>query len=631
MVRRFPLAWLLSGVCWGACWCGPSWAASSLREIRAEEQARVADSRILGRAAYSRDPATAAAAFRAMGRIQSGAYAKTLNVGLLHRDLSVRGEAVFALGQVAISAELGDAERGKIAGSLGAMARKADPRLRPAVVEALGKAGGPAAERTLAGLLRDQDPRTRGEAALALFRLKFLKRIPEYSSATVEALAASFADPDRDARWRAVYAFSRWPEPRAKEALARAVGDEELWARFFSVRALGQLGPEAPPDVLAGALNDTEPLVRAEAARALGAARRADLLEAAVFLDPSPHVRAAAAEAVGASGNRGLSGRIEPMLSEGSPLARGAAVEAWAKLLKDAAMPALSKERTHRHWWVRSRAYLAMQGLAGGEAALREGIKDPDPRVAAAALEAVARSSAAFSDADLAAVLRDVKAPLEVLGTAVEAALDRKSAELLGPVLDALANPEAAANVELADEIAKTVRAIAGAHPEAGRGSAPPAAPSRRFPPSVSRVPEGAVVILETEKGEIEVALVGREAPAHVANFLAMTSSGVYDNAFWHRVVSGFVIQGGDPRGSGWGDAGITLRDEINPLRFERGVVGMPNAGKDTGGCQLFITHVPAPHLDGRYTAFGRVTRGIEVVDRIEPGDRIVRAYVKGR
>jgi cyclophilin family peptidyl-prolyl cis-trans isomerase len=94
-------------------------------------------------------------------------------------------------------------------------------------------------------------------------------------------------------------------------------------------------------------------------------------------------------------------------------------------------------------------------------------------------------------------------------------------------------------------------------------------------------------------------------------------------------VVSGFVVQGGDPRGSGWGDGGISLRDEINPLSFDRGTVGMPKAGKDTGGCQLFITHVPTPHLDGRYTVFGKVVSGMDAVDRLEPGDRIRRAYLK--
>jgi cyclophilin family peptidyl-prolyl cis-trans isomerase len=89
----------------------------------------------------------------------------------------------------------------------------------------------------------------------------------------------------------------------------------------------------------------------------------------------------------------------------------------------------------------------------------------------------------------------------------------------------------------------------------------------------------------------------------------------------FHRVVSGFVVQGLDPRGDGWGTGGIFLRDEINPVPYLAGTVGMPNAGPDTGGCQIFITHVPAPHLDGRYTVLGRVVDGIDVVDALDLGD----------
>ena len=104
---------------------------------------------------------------------------------------------------------------------------------------------------------------------------------------------------------------------------------------------------------------------------------------------------------------------------------------------------------------------------------------------------------------------------------------------------------------------------------------------------------------------------------------------GLYDGLIWHRVVTAFVVQGGDPRGSGWGDAGWRLADEINPLAFVRGSVGMPKAGRDTGGCQLFVSLVPTPHLDGRYTNFGSVVSGMDALDRLEPGDRILRARLK--
>ena len=122
---------------------------------------------------------------------------------------------------------------------------------------------------------------------------------------------------------------------------------------------------------------------------------------------------------------------------------------------------------------------------------------------------------------------------------------------------------------------------------------------------------------------------LAKEAPIHVASFIELVQAGHYDGLLWHRVVPNFVIQGGDPRGDGWGGAGYLLRDEINRISYERGTVGMPKAGKDTGGGQLFITHVPTPHLDGNYTVFARVISGVEVVDRIELGDRILSARVE--
>jgi cyclophilin family peptidyl-prolyl cis-trans isomerase len=91
----------------------------------------------------------------------------------------------------------------------------------------------------------------------------------------------------------------------------------------------------------------------------------------------------------------------------------------------------------------------------------------------------------------------------------------------------------------------------------------------------------------------------------------------------FHRVVPNFVIQGGDPRGDGWGGPGYTIRSEFSPIPFDAGVIGMASAGKDTEGSQWFVTHSPQPHLDGRYTVFGRVTGGLDVVHKIQVDDRI--------
>lgn len=143
----------------------------------------------------------------------------------------------------------------------------------------------------------------------------------------------------------------------------------------------------------------------------------------------------------------------------------------------------------------------------------------------------------------------------------------------------------------------------------------------------------GAVVHLETSKGRLRLRVHTAETPAHAANVVLAAAAGVYDGTPWHRVVPAFVIQGGDPRGDGSGDAGYSLPDEITETAFDRGVLGMPKSTKDTGGCQLFVMHVAAPHLDGGYTAYGEAAdaESRATVDAIGVGDRIVRAWVEDR
>jgi cyclophilin family peptidyl-prolyl cis-trans isomerase len=126
-----------------------------------------------------------------------------------------------------------------------------------------------------------------------------------------------------------------------------------------------------------------------------------------------------------------------------------------------------------------------------------------------------------------------------------------------------------------------------------------------------------------TARGSIRVELFGSDAPITVSNFLSLARSGYYRNTRFHRVVPNFVAQDGDPRDDGNGGPGYTIRDEMNPHRYDRGAVGMALSGADTGGSQYFITHSPQPHLDGHYTVFGRVVRGFDVLDQIVQGDLI--------
>ena len=133
---------------------------------------------------------------------------------------------------------------------------------------------------------------------------------------------------------------------------------------------------------------------------------------------------------------------------------------------------------------------------------------------------------------------------------------------------------------------------------------------------------------LTTARGVLVIELDPAAAPWSVATLVALTRRGFYDGLVFHRVVPGFVVQGGDPQGTGWGGPGFGLPSEPTSGRFERGAVGIADAGKDSGGSQFFIMHARAPHLEGRYTRVGEVRGGLDVADALQLGDRIVKAEV---
>lgn len=130
---------------------------------------------------------------------------------------------------------------------------------------------------------------------------------------------------------------------------------------------------------------------------------------------------------------------------------------------------------------------------------------------------------------------------------------------------------------------------------------------------------------IATNRGTIELQLLPQHAPKTVNNFVFLAQEGFYDGVTFHRVIGNFMIQGGDPTGTGSGGPGYRFEDEVrnNPLKHETGVISMANAGPNTNGSQFFITHSPQPHLNGRHTVFGRVLRGQDVVDSIRQGDVI--------
>jgi cyclophilin family peptidyl-prolyl cis-trans isomerase/HEAT repeat protein len=486
--------------------------------------------------------------------------------------------------------------------------------------------------------------------------------------------------------WRILWALGRRKAELGRGPFLEYAGSQTTLERLFALRGLAQLAPDAAGvraavAALQGPSASQDWRIAYEAAIALGrfgAAERSkldertrevlagdaplDALEKAVQ-HSSAHVRAAAMEALGSFGDER---RVLTLLQRGrldlSAGVRAAALRARVRLgAPDDAFDALQRAAKDDDpvlrgaaaeaagAWRDERASGILLGLAG----------DPALFVATRAVEALGQHPSdevraelhgflghADNGLRLAAVLalEAMPAPLDVpaLTQAWSSSSGDGSAEVAFNALEVLAKigtSEALATVERARADPRPyVRTVASrllpANPASGPGeadapveAAPPVpvpgkdAPLWRFNPLVE---------LTTSRGVLAFELFPAETPIHVHNFLALIEQGHYDGLTFHRVVPDFVVQGGDYRGDGNGAkpyAGDSLRAEFTPRKTTRGSLGMPrNDDPDSGGSQFFVTHLPTPHLDGRYTIFGELRAGGEVLDQLEVGDRILSA-----
>ena len=359
--------------------------------------------------------------------------------------------------------------------------------------------------------------------------------------------------------------------------------------------------------------------------------RLTDLVEAAA-VSGAPRLRVAAARAAAAMDGEGH-GALARLLADPDPAVRTAA---YAAALGDSPDALLPVPASVAGFGVPSAP--AVPGAAGAPPAATSGVQ-PAAALAAAAL-------AADADPGVLAVVLGWLADHPVVGyeeiakAAQRLLRDGGDAESALAAVRAVAARGEAESRERGGAVAVLERLTASGdwlvRRAAARGlaalgrPAPAVAPPRGRPPAVyeqivERTAEPRTVEVVTSAGTLVIELACPAAPLTCLSFLHLAGQGFYDGLTFHRVVPDFVVQGGDPRGDGFGGPPFTLRDEINRLRYERGTVGMALAGPDTGGSQFFVTLAPQPHLDGGYTAFGRVVAGDEVLDRIVPGTAIER------
>ena len=605
----------------------------------------------------------------ALGRVGLSEAVEPLTGLLGDEEPEVRQMAAFSLGLIgatdarpALLAALGDGDpevQGRAAEALGMIGDSADAAAVSGMVRGYIGAG------ALAGVDADNLAFPLAPAVeAARLGLYALARLGSY-----EALAAAVLD--QTGRpvsnwWPVSFAIQRLGDPRFAPTLVTFLSTPGRYTAAFAARGLAVVNAL----VAAGRLRriveqrTAHPAVVIQAVRALAAIGdpAAVPLVTGIVVDAGADapLRLEAMTALSVLATADSLDLLLDFMSDSSPAMRGAAMRTLARVDPDTLLAALSGLDPDLDWTVRAAEAAALATLppTRARARLRMLLQDQDPRVVSAVVAALVASRAPGIETSLIELLRAddfavraaaarglgelkvsdsvpelVEAYRAAQGdrthvalAAILAALAQLDPMVARPLLeDALGDRNWAVRVRAAALLregrADVVEAVMRPAP-AGRAIADQewlALVSPRFSPHA---------YIETGRGVIEIELAILDAPLTAANFMALAREGFFDEVAIHRVVPDFVVQDGDPRGDGEGGPGYTIRDEINMRPYLRGTVGMALDWEDTGGSQFFITHSPQPHLDGRYTVFGHVVAGLDVVDRLEPGDVIQRVRI---
>lgn len=636
----------------------------ALEPLKEAEDRREVNSSAIDAAINSTSATERAQAARALGRIQKPDGIDPLLKLLRDTSMDVQREAIFALGQLGWDASFANGREAEIAEQL-AMMKFSTPSLRRLQVEALGKLGLGKAPTYLVPFLKDGHADVRAEALLALYRYRLVLRLRDPSAAPallsdddMNVVLSLTGDHNRHVQKMLAYYFWRVKDDRGKALLLTLTGSAQEWTKFYAVSALAKYSGTDVIEAASKATEDDTYTVRTAAIQAITALKAASSLDDSLRGDPSQHVRMAYAQAMASlAPATGAKEQLKSMVLDSRNSVRAEAIKALATFADVEAQAIITNALINDSFLIRSAAVASTGALPASEqkSALQNAAQDSDVRVRVAALE----TAATIADSYAYDLLTDAlhSAELSERGTAVASLSSRQEPTRFADAHFAYQKSSGEKWIEAREEIVKlwttensdqttsylrdavldpsvSVANLAAAALTA-RGivdfPAPTGTPALSFSPYRELTfKKNPTLFLETSKGTLTLELYPRQAPIHVANMVGFAQDGKYDGLPIHRVVSNFVIQGGDPDQSGWGSAGYSLRAEINPVPFERGTLGMPrSSGFDTGGIQFFINHIPTPHLDGQYTVFGKVTDGLDVIDRSEVGDLILRAWVE--
>ena len=604
----------------------------------------------------------------AIGRVKAKAGVPFLTAVLADTDPDVRATAAFALGLIgeassesALTPLLADPApivRGRAAEALGLIGAKG---AAPAIGQMVAQyAKSPA----VASMQPDADRKSDApEAEAFALGLSALVRLKAYDPMAAAILSGS---QPITSWWPVAYALQRVEDPRAAPALLQLLNGQGKATRAFAARGLGALKEMEAVKPLIAWLEPAakSPLeISVAAVRALAALGTPDgaapMIRLANDSSAHPNLRLEAVAGLGVlKVPEGLA-TVQDLMTDDWPSMRAAALRAAASIDQERFVAVLAGMGPDPHWRVRA-ALADVLGTLPPEIAsdrLRAMLDDADKRVISPVLASLARLKVTGSreiffkhleDADYsvraaaaAAVGRTKpEGGAQALREAFKRALPDSAYSARTAALDALVEYGASEATETLRQAMQDKDWAVRVHADAlltklDANAAPrtigpvPSAPIAKYDdPSLLAPTNSPHVFIETAYGTIEFELAVLEAPQTCRNFIELATKGFFNGLEVHRVVANFVVQDGDPRGDGEGGPGYTIRDELSERPFVRGTVGMAREWNDTNGSQYFIAHSPAPHLDGLYTAFGHVVNGIEVLDRIKPGDVIQRVRV---
>jgi cyclophilin family peptidyl-prolyl cis-trans isomerase/HEAT repeat protein len=619
------------------------------------EDRRVFDAGLLSSAAQSPDPSTRARAAWALGRIGDPQGADLLARLLGDSSPTVRAAACFGaqvLGEPSLTSDLipklndpdqrvvlsaakaiaflgrGDGQDALIA----AVPAAASPEPRATLLRSLWRFPTSTAENAALPFMTDPDPAVRAAAIYSLAR----KPIESSGRGLVVALQDSNADSAAAAaRGLGVLAKKEFLEPlvsvldsgQAPLTINALVALEAIFEKNPGstlapdrVAKILALAGEANPNVAVPALvllrqfdaSDREVRRRLWSIATTGAGRRREV----ALLSVAASLRGRADRAIEAAA-------VSP-----EPRLRAAAAESLAFLTLADAKPFRERLGADKDPLVRATVISSLgtaEAVRENRALVDAALADPDAGVRASAVEALALTADPSLLPRLSQVLQRTSAepgadvPIAVLEVAEKF---RSDPAARGLAEAAYKHPSPLVRNMARRALLRSFRASASDFPRATYETRKTAVD---YASLVAEAKKPRSARVETARGSFTIRLAGVEAPMTVMNFVSLARRGYFDGVRIHRVVPNFVLQDGDPSGTGNGGPGYEIRDEINPLEYQEGTVGMALAGPDTGGSQWFVTHAPQPHLDGIYTVFGQVTEGQDVVERTEQGERIIR------